>query len=230
MKMIRSIRKIYEDEEGSILPLISVILIIFILVGSYELGNIFVYRDRTVIRDALDSAVTSALASATQVHNIDTYYSEYAVPKTDDKGNVVGYYWVPTESNSKNYIYIDQATAQATAKQYFNDIISKNNVKASLVSWNFSVQYDDGRYVNVIKARANTSNPSSWWTELGDSVPNSWAYGYETKAVRFPRYVKVNITASVNVPVVLGGVFGKSNQSFSWTSSGIKELSSDKVN
>lgn len=39
-------KKIFKDNRGSILPLIAIILIIFILLGAYEIGSTFVFRDR----------------------------------------------------------------------------------------------------------------------------------------------------------------------------------------
>lgn len=72
--------KIINNEEGSVLPIIAVILILFIFVGAYEIGNIFVYRDRAVVGDAIDSAVTSALAVETSVQSHDTTYYETFYP------------------------------------------------------------------------------------------------------------------------------------------------------
>lgn len=223
--MISPIKKILKDETGSIMPFISILLIIFILIGAYQISTTFVYRDRTVIRDALDSAVTSGLAAGVTKESKSTSYSEYHVVETDDKGNVIADYWVPTESASRYYIYIDKSKAESVAKEYFNKIISKNNVKASLISWDFSVQYDDERYLGVYNDRSHTSDPAMWWkTEFGDSQPEGW-----NNKVRYPRWVKVSATAKVSVPAPMGIILGKSNLQFSWHSEGIKELNEGDV-
>ena len=209
--------KLLKDETGSVLPLIAVVIIIFILVGAYQIGSIFVYRDRAVVRDAIDSACTSALASGTEVESYYTNYTEKEHKHKDKDGNSRPSTWTPKESNSKKNIHLDENIAEAVAKSNFQKIISTNKIKASLVSWDFAVEYDDGRYINVVQKRTHTDMAESWW-----------AYDSENgiTSVRFPRWVKVTITAKVSVPVLMGGILGKTNQTFTWKSQAIKELTS----
>jgi hypothetical protein len=227
--------KLLQDEEGSVIPLIAVVIIIFIFLGAYEIGNLLVYRDRAVVRDAIDSAVTSALAAGTTVESASTKYTEEHIVETgtDADGNdvVIADYWEPHESSPKNYIYLDRSKAETTATNNFAKIISGNNVKASLTKWKFTVTYDDDRYLSVTQNRSHTDIAPSWWQDFGDSVPTLWnkPTSNEQKYVRFPRWVKVSITATVNVPVHMGGIFGKTTQSFTWGTEGIKELTPDKI-
>lgn len=234
-RKIKDVKLLLQDDRGSILPLVAVVLILIIFLGAYEIGNIFVYRDRAVVRDAIDSAVTSALAAGTTVKSQDTNYYEQLDPiwGSGPLGPIIiGWQWNPYENNSKNYIYLDRNTAENTAKANFDKILQKTKINASLISWNFSVTYDDERYLNVTQNRGHTPIAPSWWqSSFGDSQPPPWSspISYEQKQVRFPRWVKVSIKATVNIPVPMGGMFGKTTQSFSWGTDGIKELTPDKV-
>lgn len=220
-----SIKKIFKNTTGSIMPFISILLIIFILIGSYQISTTFAYQNRTVIRDAVDSAVTSALASSVTRLNRPTNYGEYHVIETDSDGDVIADYWVPTETEVRNYIYLDKEKAESVAKEYFNKIIAKNNIKATLVSWNFSVKYDEERYLTVYNTRHHTPIPDMWWkTQFSDSIPGGW-----NEKVRFPRWVKVSISVKVSVPAPMGIIMGKSTLQFPWTSEGIKELDINDV-
>lgn len=226
-----------KNEKGSILPLIAVVLILFILIGAYELSSIFVYRDRAVVRDALDSAATSALAAGFVVQSYPTNYSEVQVPimGSDAKGNpiVIGYRWEAQESAPKKNIYLDRSKAESIAKENFNKVLSGNNIKGSLIDWNFTVTYDDERYLNVTQNRSHTPLAPSWWiSSFSDSQPDPWTTptSNEQKMVRFPRWVKVGITVKYRDPVLMGGVFGKTTQDFSWTTEAVKELDPKELN
>lgn len=212
--------KLLKDEKGSILPLIAVIIIIFILVGAYQLGSIFIYRDRAIVRDAVDSACTSALASSTEVEAHYTNYYEKKYTKKDKDGKVISTTWKPKESNREYNLRLDKSNAETTAKNYFDKIIKTNGINASLVSWDFDVDYDEERYINVKQDRTHTSLTSSWW-----------AYDSEngTTSVQFPRWVKVTITAKVSVPIPMGGILRKTSQTFTWKSQAIKEIEEDKI-
>lgn len=223
--MKRLTNKLLNDETGSVLPLIAVVIIIFILVGAYQIGNIFVYRDRAVVRDAIDSACTSALVSGTVLETHSTNYTEqhiviWSTPTEFSPSVLIADYWIPLESNTKYNLHLDQGNAEAAAKSNFQKIIAGNNIKASLISWNFSVVYDNDRYINVSQSRFNTSLAGSWWAYPSNNGNIS---------VQAPRWVKVTITASVSVPVLLGGTFGKPTQNFTWKSQAIKELSPDRI-
>lgn len=222
--------KLLKDEQGSVLPLITVVMIIFILVGAYQIGNIFVYRDRAIVRDAIDSACTSALTSGTKVESHATRYSEnhvviWSEEGVDELGNVtspstlIADYWESTESHSKYNIFLDEGKAEAEAKSNFQKIITGNNIKATLISWDFSVEYDNERYLTVTQHRSHTSL-SGWW---------AYSPHNGSESVKYPRWVKVTITATATVPVPLGGTFGKTNQKFTWKSQAIKELTPNRV-
>lgn len=232
-KNSKDIKLLMQDDGGSILPLVAVVLTLLIFFGAYEVSNTLVYRDRAVVRDAIDSAVTSALVSGTVVQSQNINYYEQLEPiwGAGPLGPIIiGWRWVPYENNPKSYIFLNRSTAESTARNNFNKILSENKINASLTSWNFSVTYDDERYLNVTQNRGNTPLAPSWWQSFGDSQPGPWSSpSYETKEVRFPRWVKVSIQATVNIPVPMGGMFGKTTQSFSWGTDGIKELTPDKI-
>lgn len=196
------------------LPILAVVIIVFILVGAYQIGSIFIYRDRAVVRDALDSACTSALASSTTVESHATNYSE--VHLNDASGNR----WDSRQTDTKYNIHLDTATAEATAKSTFQKIISTNNIKASLISWKFSADYDNARQINVTQSRTHTTLADSWWAYSSRNGNTS---------ATFPRWVKVTITADVSVPILFGGTLGKSTQKFNWKSQAIKELTPASV-
>lgn len=70
------LKELLKDEKGSITPIIASILIICILIGAVNISLSMVYRDRTVVRDALDAACTSSLVGATEEKWRPIKYSE----------------------------------------------------------------------------------------------------------------------------------------------------------
>lgn len=218
--MKKLINKLLKDESGSLIWLIFAVMMFLIFVGVYQIGSIFVYRDRAVVRDAIDSACTSALTSNTIVEDHYTSFTEKHYKKKDKDGNVVKDYWKKKESGLEHNVYLAKEQAETTAKRMFEKIISTNNIHATLDSWNFTVEYDEERYIDVTQDRTNTSLASNWWAYDSDNG---------TSSVQFPRWVKVTITARVLVPVPMGGIIGIPNQAFTWKSQAIKEITPDRL-
>lgn len=61
---MQKISKILQNEEGQLLPFIAVIMILLILFTALQFGLSMAYLSRIKIRDALDSAVLSAVSLA----------------------------------------------------------------------------------------------------------------------------------------------------------------------
>ncbi len=229
---MKILKMILNDTRGSMLHFIATIIIIFVGIGVYNLSISVIYRDRAVIRDAIDSAVISSLAGATSEHTKATNYYEGRVcveesePDKDGNTHCIEHEWVARQNNNKNYIYVNKSTADSIAKEYFNKIIDEKGLKVQIVNWNYNIVYDSDHYVSVTKNRSHTGNPPNWWLgELGDTNPNDWGgSSYESKNVRFPRWVKASLTARVKVNVPMGKILGKEYFDIQWTSKALKEL------
>ena len=110
-----------KDNKGSIAPFMAVLLILCILLGAVNIALTIIYKNRTIIRDALDAACTSALAGATEERYRATVYTEYADMSIDGDYNVTVSY-KKDEDLEKSYIYIDRVKA----KEIFEEILEKN--------------------------------------------------------------------------------------------------------
>ena len=171
------------DEKGSILPMIAVVLILIIILGAVNFSLVIMYRDRAVVRNALDAGATSSLvATAVEKHKpinygeslitLESQFVECIVQvvvgeSEDENGNIEEIYededrsatvpvvqeWINTESEIKNYIQLDPDEAEDIAKEYFEKNMKGNNLKHEVKDWNFSVNYDDQRIYTVIKNR-----------------------------------------------------------------------------
>lgn len=235
--MLETLRKLHSDIKGSMTPFIAILLILMILVGAYRFSLMLVYRDRTIVRDALDAAVTSALAGAASEKWIETYYYEALVctqsheeSYEDEDGNTVTYTvcdlweWMPFETASKNYVHLNRGLAESIARDYFEKNMKFNKKNFKIKKFNFNYEYDKGRYITVESDRENTSAPYSWWfSEFGDSSPGSLG-AVDSKSVRFPRWVKVYIDVDVEVSIPMGAMLGRKTMNIKWDASAVKEL------
>lgn len=172
-------KDLYKDERGSILPMIAVVLILVIIIGSVNFALVVMYRDRAVVRNAIDAAATSSLAaSAVEKKKAITYGETLVTTKTefikciqweevgvDEDGEPINeefdnsFYspreqvWQNTESEIKNYIQLNIGQAEAVAKEYFEKNMKGNSIKYNIKSWNYDVTYDDKRMYKVEKNR-----------------------------------------------------------------------------
>lgn len=158
---MRKIKRFLIDDEGSILPMIAVVLILSILLGAVNFALVIMYRDRAVVRNAIDAGVTSSLAAVAVEKNHYINYDErlrtiksVAVP-CGEKPIIVPRIqeWINTESNLKNYIQLDVSVADKVAKEYFNKNMNGNSLEFNIKSWDYKVTYDDKRIYDVEKRR-----------------------------------------------------------------------------
>lgn len=94
------ISKILQNEEGQLLPFIAVIMILLILFTALQFGLSMAYLSRIKVRDALDSAVLSAVSLAER-RTSPTYYGERKKVIRDEEGNIVRVEWVKTTKNNE---------------------------------------------------------------------------------------------------------------------------------
>lgn len=249
--MDTTVNKFIKDEKGSALPMIAVVLILVIFIGTVNFALVVMYRDRTSVRSALDAGVTSSMSAATEEKKERRLYYGYRTPcidgywdhYTDSEGKSKKRWictrraYVNSESGSiKNYIYLNKVEGSNIAKQYFKENLELNNIKNyRIISWDYSVIYDDKRYYEVIKNRGldwsksdyvnRLTNPDDWWRyEFGDSEPDSWSRQPETRRVRFPRWVEVTAKVTIELPVPLGNLIGKESYRVSFDTVAFKEL------
>ena len=124
---MQKISKILQNEEGQLLPFIAVIIILLILFTALQFGLSMAYLSRIKIRDALDSAVLSAVSLAERRTN-PTYYGEQRKVIVDSEGNekIV---WVKTTSKYKPYLYLSQNAAKDIAEEYLIKNLKLSNLK-----------------------------------------------------------------------------------------------------
>lgn len=241
-KEVIAINSIIKREKGSILVFATGIIIIMLMIAFLNVVIGFMFRDQTIIIDALDSAITAALAPSEEVFRNTYYYEKLKITRWETIDGVqfpIEYEWIKndeTEGYPANYIRLNQSEAHLNALSYFHKYLDLNNVNDyEVLNFNLHIEYDDERYLPVVNTRYFTfreNEPSAWWNnEFGDSgnfrFPNQLIY------VRFPRWVKVTIDSTIRMPIPMGiGLANmlSDNQSNylkitrSYTSSGIKEL------
>lgn len=181
------IKNIVTSEKGQLLPFIAVVLLLLILFTAFQFGLATAYLARIKVRDALDSAVLSA-ASIAEIKEKPTYYGERKKRVSDDPPE---YEWRKTTSDYVKYITLSNAAARDIAEEYF----IKNLQLARLKNWRL-ISLDIGvteeqNMLQVHKHRPHTEGVITSWEE------------------NFPRWVAVDAVALVEVPVPLGGVFGR---------------------
>lgn len=176
-------KRLLKNEKGSILPMIAVILTLTIILGAVNFALVVMYRDRAVVRNALDAGVASSLAAvAVEKHRgimygerletdvevwIECVDIEIEEVGTDEDGEpIYEYYeydnsdyapriqtWRNTEIDIKNYIQLNVGQASSVAQQYFKENMEGNLLDVNIVDWNYSVTYDDKRIYTVKKNR-----------------------------------------------------------------------------
>lgn len=230
-----------DDNRGSVLVFTSMIIIIMLILASFQIVVGFVFRDQVVVLDALDSAITASLAPAEEIIRPTFYYEKFIITKYETIDGVdfpTEYTWVNTEGGadlagySGNYIRLNKDKAEGNANKYFKRYLDLNKMKYTISAFNFEMEYDSQRYLPVINARWYTLKSNEWWrSEFGDDgefmFPNQLIY------VRYPRWVKtkINTTLELDIPfgVGLSNMLGESKSKFltikrSYTSSGLKEI------
>lgn len=201
------------DDKGSITPFMAVLLILCILLGAVNMALTIIYMDRTVIRDALDAACTSALAGATEEKWRSTAYTEYSDVVIDGDYNIEIQY-KSDEDLEKSYMYIDRNKA----KEIFLEILQKNldiNIKNYKINdYKIEFEYDGANIAKVVKERYEvTLNPENWWKSefegtdvfIKDYVSEEpWdSRPYDYKNIIFPRWVKIKayVDVELNTPM-----------------------------
>jgi hypothetical protein len=238
--LVDCFKRLNKDTRGQMLPFLAVIIIIIIALGTYSASLSLMYRDRLVVRDALDAAGTAGLAGASEYRTKYTFYYEYCTGTTWNctasdplTGECLdGYYscdgYNTAESNLQGYIYVNQDLMRKLAKEYFVEYMALNGLYFTIIDWqDTNFKYDD-RYLTVTKSRPNTGvNPPYWWPgEFNDSSPPGWTgAGYESRFVRFPRYAEFEIFVRVELKKPFGGLFGTdSTYTVSFRHSAYKEI------
>lgn len=187
---MQKISKILQNEEGQLLPFIAVIMILLILFTALQFGLSMAYLSRIKIRDALDSAVLSAVSLAERRTN-PTYYGEQRKVIVDSEGNekIV---WVKTTSNYKPYLYLSRSDAIEIAEEYFIKNLKLSNLKGyRILDLDITIKNDENNPIQVVKRRPVTEGIVDSWEE------------------NFPRWVRVEASAKVELPAPLGGILGR---------------------
>lgn len=173
-------RDLATDERGSILPMIAVILILTIILGAVNFSLVVMYRDRAMVRNALDAGATSSLAAVAVEKEKAINYEEVLITTDteyikciqweevglDQDGEPIyeefdnsfttptEQVWKNTESDIKNYIQLNVGQADSVAKEYFEKNMKGNSLKYDVKNWNYHATYDDKRIYTVKKNRA----------------------------------------------------------------------------
>jgi hypothetical protein len=160
-------------------------MILLILFTALQFGLSMAYLSRTKVRDALDAAVLSAVSIVDNTSS-PTYYSEKQ--KRDKDGNI---YWVKTTKSYKEYLVIYEREAREIAEEYLHKNLRISKVKDyKVLSLDLKIVKDPYR-VQVHKHRPHTEGIIRSWQE------------------NFPRWIRVEGVARVEVPAPLGSVFGR---------------------
>lgn len=179
------VRKILKSESGQLLPFIAVIVILLILFTALQFGLSTAYLSRVKVRDALDAAVLSAVSLA-DIEKVPTKYGEKR--KTDENGV---HYWVKTTANRKDRLTISSGAAEDIAEDYLRKNLKLSNINSyKIISFDIKIVKDPYK-VQINKRRPHTEGITRSWEE------------------NFPRWIRVEGTARVEVPAPMGGIFGK---------------------
>lgn len=242
-----SIRLYYSNEKGYVLVFATVIIIIMLMLAFLHIVIGFIFRDQVIVLDALDSAVTAALSQAEEKHRNTYYYEKLIITDTieiDGEEFPIEYKWIKdntTEGYAGNYILLDYTNAYNYANEYFNKNLKLNDVNYEIKDFQLELDYDDERWLPVVNTRYATFQPNepyAWWQEeFGDD--GSFQFPNQLIYVRFPRWVRVTINTTVEMPIPFGiglsnmldlaGPGDEDKSNFltikrSYISSGIKEL------
>lgn len=206
---------------------------LMMLTGSYFFCLMKVYENRLIVRDAVDAAVTSALASGAEAKVKPVYYYEELIcirshTETDEDGHSTRvcdeWGWVPRESDYQNYVCLRPEEAERAARKFLLLNLMNNTKDYELKKFSMTFDYDEGRPVQVQSVRYHTQTPYSWWfSEFGDADPPSLA-AVSARTVRFPRWAKVYVEATVEIRIPLARLLGKDTMEFTWKADAVKEL------
>ena len=208
--------KFYIDENGSVLIFSTAIILIMLMLAFLQIVIGFMFRDQILMLDALDSAVTASLAPTREEFKNTYYYEKLRIEDTEIIDGIefpTEYRWVTDEGYAGNYIRLKYDDAYNNADCYFNKNLQLNGADYDVLNFDLKIEYDDERWLPVVNTRAETrSYPIPWWQyEIekndfekcdegipGISFPNQLIY------VRFPRWVKVTINTTVEMPIPFG--------------------------
>ena len=213
------------------MPFIAVLVLLAISLGAVNIALLNLFRDRTIVRDALDSACTSALAGGAEVNERATFYYEKLVPvrwetvvidgKT--KSIPVEWEWKPRERNYANFVALTQSEAKNIADYYFKKNLELNRVNYSSYDLTVHLEFDQNRTHEVVKERENVDKkPPYWWTteviqttKVVPDVQPPWepndVCSYEDREIIFPRWVKITCIATVDLNPLLIKTLGISD-------------------
>jgi len=184
------IKKILKNEKGQLLPFIAVIMILLILFTALQFALSMAYLSRIKARDALDSAVLSA-ASIAERQTRPTFYGEKKVVRRNSDGSIE-VVWIKTTSNYKPYLYLFRSDAIEIAEEYFIKNLKLSNLKGyRILDLDITIKNDENNPIQVVKRRPVTEGIVDSWEE------------------NFPRWVRVEASAKVELPAPLGGILGR---------------------
>jgi len=200
-----------EDNKGSVLVFTAAIIMMMLMIATFQLVIGFIFRDQIVVLDALDSAITASLSPAEEVIRPTFYYEKFKITEyvtIDGTQFPTAYEWINYDDKdvagySGNYIRLDKGEAESNAREYFERYLELNKADYTIENFDFEVEYDNERLLPVVNARWHTSYPVSWWkAEFGDAgdfvFPNQLMY------IRYPRWVKTTINTTVRMPIPFG--------------------------
>lgn len=199
------------DNSGSVIILSAAIIILMLSLATFQIVVGFMFRDQIVVLDALDSAITASLSPAEEVIRPTFYYEKFKITEyvtIDGTQFPTAYEWINYDGKdvagySANYIRLKESDAKSRATEYFRKYLDHNKKDYTIENFDFDLEYDNERLLPVVNARWHTSYPDEWWqSEFGDSgtfnFPNQLIY------VRYPRWVKTSINATVKMPIPFG--------------------------
>lgn len=222
------------NRKGSLTPSFVLIVMLMLMTGSYFFCLAKVYENRLVVRNAVDAAVTSALAAAAEKREKDTYYYEELVcvqshRETDtDTGETYQicdkWGWAPRGGRAQAYVFLNGSLAETTAKKFLEVNVKSNSKDIRIVETRIEYTYDNQRYLMVESVRHNTGSPDSWWKNEFDDPSPPPLVPISTRTVRFPRWVKVKMRVTAEIRIPLGVIVGTDKIRFTWTGDAVKEL------
>lgn len=243
------------NERGQMLPFIAFMIVILILFSAFSIGTTMMFMQRKAVEDALDAAILSVAMASVEEKQRATYYYDYVnwictayAWTLWGPVCVGGYYRVgEDERYYNNYIYVNE-NAETVLEEAFLRNLEKNSHKAVVKELDLEIEYDDERFLLVRKYKdyldppgtlygwplvGRSYNPESWWkNEFSGSIgfmnePENFTMEIrEDRIVRFPRWVKLTATATVEVPSVMGGILvpGGNTTEVTVTVSAVREL------
>lgn len=186
-------KNLLKDEKGQVMPFLAVCLLIMIGFAALSLGLSMAYRDRMIIRDALDAAASAALAPVEALEDPTEYGERKHDAVRDREGNIIEpAYWTKTEKQYVTYVALnDVEQAETLARAYFDKNMSHNELNYEIKSWDLKLKHDKSRRLQVHKHRPHTEGIIDTWEK------------------DFPRYVKAEITVQIERKSPMGAILGR---------------------